>query len=119
MEKFNITYVIEGIYGRVTFTKTIDEFKNRETLLKETTINELDNELFSFWIECYEYDTDAFHGSTEVINGLPLGITEDMYYKMAMLQNNKYKKHSYNLDELVEKLDMLTDNKIRLLLGCK
>lgn len=123
MDKYNLTYCINGIYGQVKFNKTVNatiqEVEEVSKNIRKTEYNtEYYYDLFNFRIEIFDQDWNYIN-CTEDIVGLPLGITEDIYFKMAMLQNNIHKKHGYNLDELIKKLDMLTDNKIRLLLGCK
>jgi len=92
MKEYVVIYKINGIYGRVEYIKYINNFKNIDTILNETKINEPENELYNFHIVAYDRNSEDYETTlkeTKIIKGLPLGITEDIYFKMALLKNKK------------------------------
>jgi len=92
MKEYVIKYKIDGIYGKVEYIKCVNNFENINTILNETEINESENELYNFYVIGYDRNRDDYEVTleeTKIIKGLPLGITEDIYFKMALLKNKK------------------------------
>jgi hypothetical protein len=92
-KNYTITYTINGIYGKVEFSrnfidKTINEMKEiKKDLL--STDNTYRN-FVKFEIDVKEYDSTngKCYSLTETpIDGLPKDFTIDMYYNMANLRD--------------------------------
>jgi hypothetical protein len=92
-KNYTITYKINGIYGKVEFTrnfldKTINEMKEIKKDLLST--NNAYRNFVKFEIDVEEYDntSDKCYSLTEMpIDGLPEDFTIDMYYNMANLRD--------------------------------
>jgi len=91
-----IKYNIEGVYGNIEYYKKTNDYKDMEDYSKYIIINENGSELYYFYVECYELEANESKTmnlieTSKIVKGLPIGITEDIYFKMALLKANRFK----------------------------
>jgi hypothetical protein len=94
-KNYSIKYTIHGIYGDVEFTrnfidKTISEIKKIKPSLLSTDTSYRNFVKFEIDVDEYDNTSDKRYTLTEdSIEGLPEGVTMDMYFNMATLRDIK------------------------------
>jgi hypothetical protein len=89
---YSVKYTINSIYGKVTFFKNYDNRTKDEMLYMKEQLCENNgygdyNNYFT--INIRGNDGQDIFNSDSIIHGLPIGITDDMCFKMSLLQNLK------------------------------
>ena len=94
---YRLEYEIDGIYGKVKFIKNVSKPKDmiRPLPLKnEIYDTECEDDMFSYSVSIIDANSYKFVTSTDKelkrkLKGLPKGITEERYYKMATMRELK------------------------------
>ncbi len=111
--KYSLTYYIKGIYGDTQFSKIIETDDKKLIYSDNIEQTECKNDAFSFYAECQNSETGETLHTTPVIKGLPIGITEDMCFKMVLLkglkENQKPQEENKNITVNVEAVNIDSD----------